>query len=106
MSPMPSPEFAGSGGLETVAQFNDPVDAQLLQGRLQAEGIPAFLADEHLIQANRLLSIMLGGVRVQVSADDLARAQAVLARMEAGDYALDEDADPEAFDEHDGTERP
>lgn len=98
MSPMPSPEFAGSGGLVTVAQYHDPVDAQLLQGRLQAEGIPAFLADEHLIEANRLLAIMLGGVRVQVSADDLPRAQAVLERIEAGDYALDEDADPESLE--------
>ncbi|GAC1628667.1 MAG: hypothetical protein NVS9B10_18850 [Nevskia sp.] len=90
-------DLRGSGGLETIAQFNDPVDAQLLQGRLQAEGIPAFLADEHLIQANRLLSIALGGVRVQVAGDDLARALAVLAALAAGDYALDEDSDPEAL---------
>lgn len=88
-----SPPFAGSGGLETVAQFNDPVDAQLLQGRLQAEGIPTFLADEQLIQANRLLSIALGGVRVQVSGDDAAQARRVIAALEAGEYALDEDSD-------------
>ena len=92
-----SQDLRGSGGLETIAQFNDPVDAQLLQGRLQAEGIPAFLADEHLIQANRLLSIALGGVRVQVAADDLSRAQTVMAALEAGDYALDEDSDPETL---------
>lgn len=91
-------ELRGSGGLETIAQFNDPVDAQLLQGRLQAEGIPAFLADANLIQTHRLLSIALGGVRVQVSADDLPRARAVLAALEAGDYALDENADPETLD--------
>ena len=91
-----SQDFIGSGGLETVAQFHDPVDAQLLQGRLQAEGIPAFLADEHLIQANRLLSIALGGVRVQVPRELLAGARRVIAALEAGEYALDEDSDPEA----------
>jgi hypothetical protein len=90
-------DFAGSGGLETVAKFNDPVDAQLLQGLLQSEGIPAFLADEHLVQTYRLLAIALGGVRVQVAADDLARARAVIAAFEAGDYALDEGADPDTL---------
>lgn len=83
----------GSGGLETIAQFNDPVDAQLLQGRLQAEGIPAFLADEHLVQANRLLAIAVGGVRVQVAGDDVERARAVIAALAAGHYALDENDD-------------
>lgn len=86
------------GDLKTVARFDDPTEAQLLQGLLQSEGIPASLADAHLVQAYRLLSSALGGVRVQVPAHRFDEAMQVIAAFEAGDYALDEDSDPEALD--------
>ena len=78
----------------TVARFNDPVDAQLLQGRLQAEGVTTFLADQNLVQTHQLLAIAVGGVRVQVAARDAALAAEIIAALDSGDYALDEDFDP------------
>ncbi len=78
----------------TVAQFNDAIDAQLLQGRLQAEGITTFLADQNLVQAHQLLAIALGGIRVQVAARDAEAAASIIAALASGDYALDEDFDP------------
>jgi hypothetical protein len=78
----------------TVAQFNDPVDAQLLQVHLQVEGITAFLADAHLVQTDRLIAIAVGGVKVQVQGRDVGLAQDVIAALQAGAYALDEDFDP------------
>ncbi len=80
----------------TVARLNDAVEAQLLQGRLQADGIDAQLADQNHVQADPLIAIALGGVRVQVKARDAAAAQAVIAALASGDYALDDDFDPGA----------
>jgi hypothetical protein len=88
-------EFAGMGSLATVARLLDPLEAQILQGRLQAEGIPVLLADRQLVQTNLLWSIALGGVRVQVPEHLLARAQEVMTALREGRYALDEDAAPE-----------
>lgn len=78
----------------TVAQFHDPVDAQLLQVHLQAEGLDTFLADQHLVQTDRLIAIAVGGVKVQVQARDVALAQGVIAALASGRYALDDDFDP------------
>lgn len=78
----------------TVARLNDAVEAQLLQGRLQADGIDAQLADQNHVQADPLIAIALGGVRVQVRRRDAAIAQAIIAAMASGDYALDDDFDP------------
>ena len=81
-------------GWLTVARLNDAVEAQLLQGRLQADGIEAQLADQNHVQADPLIAIALGGVRVQVKARDAAAAQAVIEALASGDYALDDDFDP------------
>lgn len=78
----------------TVARFSDAVEAQLLQGRLQADGIEAFLADRNHVQADPLIALALGGVRVQVKARDVDAARVVIAALASGDYALDEDFDP------------
>ena len=91
---MPAPD-PPDGDLVTIARILEPIDAQILQGRLQAEGIPTFLADQQLIQANRLIAVAIGGVRLQVPARHAERAQAVLAAVEAGDYALPDDVVPE-----------
>jgi len=80
----------------TVARLHDAVEAQLLLGRLQADGIEAQLADQNHVQADPLIVLALGGVRVQVRRRDAAVAQSVIAALASGDYALDEDFDPGA----------
>ena len=77
----------------TVARLHDAVEAQLLLGRLQADGIEAQLADQNHVQADPLIVLALGGVRVQVRRRD-AVAQSVIAALASGDYALDDDFDP------------
>ena len=95
---MHSPEFSGDGGLATVAVCANALDAALLQGRLQAEGIPAFVADAGSAGAYPLAGYALGSLRLQVPGGRLHAAKQVLARLAAGDYALDEghDGDEEA----------
>jgi hypothetical protein len=84
---------ASHAPLTELARYLVPMDANLVQGCLVAAGIPAVLADDHLVQANLLLAPALGGVRVMVPEDYLRQAEAALAAYQRGEFALDEDAD-------------
>ena len=48
----PEPAEKISGELVVVARFREPHNANLALGRLQADGIQAFLADEHTVSSN------------------------------------------------------
>jgi ribosomal protein S27AE len=64
--------------VKTVASFREPHQAYIAKGRLEAEGIPSFILDEHVVQINWTYSQAIGGVKVQVSETDLERAREVL----------------------------
>jgi hypothetical protein len=76
-----------------VARYLVPMEASLMQGCLEASGIPAVLADAHLMQTDLLLAPALGGVRILVPSTYVQQAQAVLEAFERGEFALDDDAD-------------
>jgi hypothetical protein len=90
-----APELARLPGrdLLEVARYLIPLEANLVQGCLVASGIPAVLADAHLVQTDMLLAPALGGVRILVPADHLQQAQAVLEAFARGEFELGEDAD-------------
>ncbi|MEH6551679.1 MAG: DUF2007 domain-containing protein [Pseudomonadales bacterium] len=50
----------------TIARFSLPIEAQVARAKLDSVGIPAFVADEHMLTANWLYSNAFGGVRLQV----------------------------------------
>lgn len=80
--------------LVTVSTHVDPIAAHIMRCRLEADGIAAFVAHEHHVSMDWLVSNALGGVKVQVAAQDAAAARQVVAAVESGAYALpDEDAD-------------
>jgi len=76
--------------LFVIAKYLIPMEATLAQGCLVAAGIPAVLADAHLMQTDLLLAPALGGVRILVPSDYLQQSAAVLEGLARGDYALDE----------------
>jgi len=78
----------------TVASYLDPVEAQIARGLLVAEGIAAHVGDEHLAIANWEWRLAIGGTRVRVADADAARARAILQAVEAGEYAIDDEAAP------------
>lgn len=84
---------ADLGDLQPVASFFNATDAQVLLSCFQVSGVPALLADAHLIQTYSLLTPALGGVRVLVPAAYVAQALEVLAAFERGDFQLDDDTD-------------
>jgi len=68
----------------TVASFDTLPDAAIARGRLEAEGIPCQLADAHLVQADWLYSIAVGGIRLRVPAAAAGRARELLAADHSG----------------------
>jgi hypothetical protein len=78
------------GDWQTLITVFNPTEAYLLRGVLQAAGVPATVADAHLVQAYTLLAGAIP-VRVQVPEHRRAQAEAVLAAFERGDYGLTDD---------------
>jgi hypothetical protein len=72
--------------LITIATFTNPLEAHIVRGRLQAEGIETWVAHEHHIWANWFLSTALGGVKLQVRPEDVQQAGEILRQEQAGDY--------------------
>lgn len=64
--------------LVTIATFPDALKAQIIRGRLEAEGILCFIADEHTITNQPYLAMIHGGVRLQVQERDSEQAQKII----------------------------
>lgn len=62
----------------TVATFQYSSEAQIIKGRLLAEGIEAFLADNYTIDTDPLVSNAIGGVKLKVPTRDLDKTKEVL----------------------------
>ena len=66
----------------TVGWYLHPFEAAIARGRLESEGIPAFVQFGHHSHQDWLITLALGGIRLQVP-PSLARAAAdVLASVE------------------------
>jgi hypothetical protein len=89
-----APEYAQ---LVTVETFSSAWEAQLARACLEGEGIHAVIADEHFFQLYGALTHTLGGVRLQVRAEDCGRAAELLrARRPVLYLVTEEDGLPDA----------
>ena len=61
-----------------IARFDSMPEAHIAMGRLEAEGIESWLADEHLVQTDWLYSIAVGGIKLQVRSELAQRALEIL----------------------------
>src|SRR5579863_1344195 len=71
----------GKGDLVLLARYASPMEAEMVRGRLAAEGLLAFVADAHIVQMTGLMSQAFGGVRVLIPESQLARAREILGRL-------------------------
>ena len=62
----------------TIDRFRDLSSAIVARGALEAAGIPCFLRDENTVRLDWQISNFIGGMRLQVHADDEAAARSVL----------------------------
>lgn len=77
-------------GLVELDRFADSMLAQIVRGRLEAAGIPAFCFDTGMNLAEGVPLMM--PIRVMVLAEDLAAAQALLAgEVDIGDAWMERD---------------
>jgi len=97
-----SPYDPALGDWQTLVTVFSPTEGYLLRGLLQAAGVPAAVADVHLLQTHSLLAPAIP-VRVLVPERRLERGHEVMAAFERGDYGLQ---DGEAPDDRDNNDSP
>jgi hypothetical protein len=73
-----------SADLVTIARFMFPYQAQLFAGKLEAEGIQAYVRDVNHVIVDPFITNALGGIRVQVLRADEEDALNVLQMLEQG----------------------
>jgi hypothetical protein len=66
----------------TLESFYDPMLAEIIRGRLEANGISCFVADNNTIGANPLYNNALGGVKLKVFERDIEKCREILAEPE------------------------
>lgn len=79
-------------GLITIARYSDPMAAHLAKTRLEAEGIPVFVVDEHTVTMKPVFGGIIG-IRIQVPEEYARQAVAIL------------DSEPQAGGEEEGGDR-
>jgi hypothetical protein len=65
--------------LQTVARFDEASSAYIAKALLENEGIPAHIADEHLVGAYWIYANAVGGIKLQVAEADVERSRDLLA---------------------------
>ncbi len=89
------PAAPDPSAIVTLTRCGELTTAQLLRGRLDAEGIECFIPDEHLAAQTWHLTRAIGGIRVQVRQADMERAQQILALPGSSEDAQDDAQDGE-----------
>ncbi len=64
--------------LVTIRKFRDLPEAVLAKGLLESAGIECFLADDNLVRMDWFISNFVGGIKLQVKAEDATAANEVL----------------------------
>lgn len=88
--------------LITIYSSNVPVDCYIVKGRLETEGIPCFIFDEHTISVHPFRAVAIGGVKLKVPLDRVAQSQNILTLIEknklvdeSGEYLISDIFDHE-----------
>jgi len=61
-----------------LQSFTNYIDAHIMLGRLQVEGINCWLKDENVVTVNPILTNATGGIKVMVAADQFEHAKNLL----------------------------
>jgi len=64
--------------LVVLRRFRDIPEALLAKGKLDAFGVECFLADEHMVRMDWLISNLLGGIKLLVEPSNFTRASRIL----------------------------
>tara|TARA_R110002049_G_scaffold90686_2_gene227121 strand:- start:44867 stop:45280 length:414 start_codon:yes stop_codon:yes gene_type:complete len=78
-----------SNTFKTIARFQYSSEAQIIKGRLEAEGIQVFLSDNFTIDTDPLVSNAIGGVKLKVLSHQALKAQHILNSINK--YSMDDE---------------
>ena len=78
-----------SDTFKTIARFQYSSEAQIIKGRLEAEGIQVFLTDNLTIDTDPLVSNAIGGVKLKVLSREALKAQHILETINK--FSLDDE---------------
>ena len=78
-----------SNTFKTIARFQYSSEAQIIKGRLEADGIQVFLSDNLTIDTDPLVSNAIGGVKLKVLSSQALEAQHILESIRK--YSIDDD---------------
>lgn len=78
-----------------VATFNYSSEAEIIKTRLLSEGIDAFLKDNNHIDADPLISVAIGGVKLMVPSHQLEQTQKILNSI--SNYSVTDEGDSMVF---------
>ncbi|KJD33832.1 hypothetical protein PK35_03525 [Tamlana nanhaiensis] len=74
---------------KTIARFQYSTEAQIIKGRLEADGINVFLCDNITIDTDPLVSNAIGGVKLKVLSSQVEEAQQILSSIKK--YSTDDE---------------
>jgi predicted nucleic-acid-binding Zn-ribbon protein len=72
--------------LVTARTFDSPIDAHMLNSKLESEGIFCYLKDEHTITIDPLVSNAICGIKLQIKEEDIDKTKAVLKEIDNTPY--------------------
>lgn len=78
-----------SDTFKTIARFQYSSEAQIIKGRLEADGIQVFLSDNLTIDTDPLVSNAIGGVKLKVLSHQAMKAQHILETIRK--YSIDDE---------------
>ena len=91
-----------SDTFKTIARFQYSSEAQIIKGRLEADGIQVFLTDNLTIDTDPLVSNAIGGVKLKVLSHQAMEAQHILDSIKK--YSIDDEGNtmncPKCRSEH------
>ena len=61
-----------------LSSYANYIDAHIVMGMLEEEGIRCWLKDEYTVSVNSFLTNDAGGIKLMVAANQLERAQSLL----------------------------
>lgn len=65
-----------------VQSYSNYIDAHIIMGRLEEEGIHCWLKDENTVTIDPILTNAVGGIKLMVAKDQAERAGEILALLE------------------------
>jgi len=73
---------------QLIGRYQYSSEALIYKGKFESEGIEVFMRDNNIIDSNPLYSNAVGGIKLFVKKEDVAKAQIILS--EVSQYSLDE----------------